>query len=87
MVNVSVALPADTQAILAGLGQAIRELRSSRRLSQEELGNQAGLHRNYVGGIERGERSPTVAAVIELALVLQVPVSEIFARAEQVADY
>jgi len=36
----------------AAFGQAVRELRRERGLSQEELGHRSGLHRNYVGGID-----------------------------------
>ena len=41
------------------LGRAVRETRARRGLSQESLGYVAGLHRNYVGAIERGEINPT----------------------------
>lgn len=40
------------------LSRAVRELRARRGLRQEALGNTAGLHRNYVGAIERGELNP-----------------------------
>ncbi len=64
------------------LGDAVFELRAMRRLSQEELGARAGLHRNYVGAIERGEINPTfrtllrVAQGLELALSASVAVYE-----------
>ncbi len=35
-------------------------------LSQQELGLKTGVHRNYVGGIERGERNPSVTAILKL---------------------
>ena len=44
---------------LHALGRALRELGARRDLSQEELGAEAGLHRNYVGALERGEINPT----------------------------
>src|SRR6202011_397 len=46
--------PAKSSDHLA-LGRALRELRVERGLSQEQLGFEAGLHRNYVGACERGE--------------------------------
>ncbi len=61
----------------ARLGRAVRELRARRGLSQEELGNRAGLHRNYVGAIERGEINPTFRVLLKLEQGLQLPLSEI----------
>lgn len=44
---------------------------------------ETGVHRNYIGGIERGERSPSVAAIITLADALRVPLADLFRQAEQ----
>ncbi|HEU4701289.1 MAG TPA: helix-turn-helix transcriptional regulator [Conexibacter sp.] len=44
------------------LGRALLELRARRGLSQEQLGADADLHRNYVGAIERGDINPTSAS-------------------------
>ena len=55
----------------------MRELRARRGLSQEELGNRSGLHRNYVGAIERGEINPTFRVLLKLEQGLQLPLSEI----------
>lgn len=51
-------------------------------MTQEDLGLATGVHRNYVGGIERGERSPTVATVAILADALGVSLGDLFMRAE-----
>lgn len=69
--------------LLVGLGKAIRELRAERGWSQEELSLRTGVHRNYIGGIERAERKPTVETVAVLANALGVKASELIARAER----
>ena len=69
--------------LLVGLGKAIRELRTERGWSQEELSLRTGVHRNYIGGIERAERKPTVETVAVLAKALGVKASELIARAER----
>lgn len=72
-----------TSNLLAGLGQAIRELRSEQGLSQERLSLDSGVHRNYIGGIERAERQPTLMTIAVLAESLGVLPSELIARAER----
>jgi len=69
--------------ILLGLGVALREVRTESRLSQEELGLRTGVHRNYIGGIERGERNPSVTTIATLADALDMRLSELFALAER----
>jgi transcriptional regulator with XRE-family HTH domain len=76
----------DRDPLLIALGEALRQLREERRLSQEALSLSTGVHRNYIGGIERGERQPTVAAVARLAQALDCRMSELFALAESVLD-
>jgi len=59
-------------------GERVRELRLARELSQEELASRAGLHRTYLGGIERGERNPALKNIAAIAEALGVPVRELF---------
>ncbi len=59
-------------------GDRVRALRTERRWSQEDLAEHAGLHRNYVGGIERGERNVGLDNIHALADALQVAVRDLF---------
>ena len=59
-------------------GKAIRALREDRGYSQEELAERAGLHRNYVGGVERGERNVALENIVKLAGALSVRTKDLF---------
>ena len=59
-------------------GRRVRELRLGLGLSQEELAERAGLHRNYVGGLERGERNVALINIGKLARALNVSPTELF---------
>lgn len=61
------------------LARNLKRLRLARGWSQEELAGQAGLHRTYVSGVERGVRNPTVAIVAALAKALGVAPAELLA--------
>ncbi len=63
-------------------GAAVRKLRLLRGLSQEELAEATGLHRTYIGGIERGERNPSLVNIVRLAAALRVSPSELVAGIE-----
>jgi transcriptional regulator with XRE-family HTH domain len=54
-------------ALQRTLGQNVRRIRLDRGLSQEELADELGVHRTYLGGVERGERNLTLQSVERLA--------------------
>ncbi len=56
----------------ASFGKHVRKLRLERGLSQEKLAELADLHRNYVGGVERGERNIALFNIVRLARALRV---------------
>ncbi len=58
--------------IRAAVGRKVRNLREKMGWSQEDLGFECGLHRNYVGGVERGERNVGVVNIGKLAEALGV---------------
>lgn len=61
-------------------GRRVRELRTERGLSQEELASIARLDRSYLGAVERGERNVTLVKIVQIARGLGVEPSELFER-------
>ena len=68
---------------LQSFGQRLRELRQGADLSQEDLAELAGLHRTYVGGIERGERNVGILNILQLAKALRLHPRELLSWNEQ----
>ena len=66
------------ETVLIKFGQRIRELRKARNLSQEQLAELTGFHRNYIGMIERGERNPALVNIEIFANTFEMSLSELF---------
>jgi len=67
-----------TRSVMSRFGARLRQLRDERGYSQEELAERAGLHRNYVGGVERGERNVALENIVKLAKALAVKPGDLF---------
>lgn len=63
----------------AAFGAAVRSLRAQMGLTQEELADRSGIDRSYIGGVERGERNPTIVVVVRIARGFGLTLSELFA--------
>ena len=70
-------------AAAEAFGQIVRRSRKRLGLSQEELAERCGLHRNAIGLIERGERSPNIETLIAIAKGLGVRPSQLVAQLER----
>lgn len=68
--------------ILEALGDAIRNRRIELKLTQEEVGDQAELHRTYVTDIENGLRNISFLTLVRLVKVLKCPLSYILVETE-----
>jgi transcriptional regulator with XRE-family HTH domain len=70
-------MDSESAKLLTQFGEAVRRSRQARGLSQEELAEQCGLHRTYVGSVERGERNIGLVNIGRLAMALGLPISEL----------
>jgi transcriptional regulator with XRE-family HTH domain len=68
----------DSESRLHWLGRRIRELRAARGWSQEDFAEVCGVHRTYVGHLERGEKNVSFGTLVRVAEALGVKLSELF---------
>lgn len=66
-----------SKSLIRTLAENIRRRRHERSLSQEELADICGLHRTYVGSVERGERNVTISSLELLARALGVSAADL----------
>lgn len=79
----NVVMARNSNSALVALGQSVRALREKMGISQEELAHQSGLHRTYVGSVERGERNVSLLNIRALADALGVQAWELLRSAEK----
>jgi transcriptional regulator with XRE-family HTH domain len=63
---------------LLQFGERVRTLRLKAGMSQEELAAKAGIHRTYIGGVERGERNLSLINVLRIADALGIEAAGLF---------
>jgi transcriptional regulator with XRE-family HTH domain len=69
---------------LIAFGKAVREARKLTGLSQDDFAAQSNIHRTYIGGIERGERNPTLTAIWRIATALKSTPEALLTRASRI---
>lgn len=67
-------------------GRVLRDLRKQAGLTQEQLGFEADLERNFISMLERGERQPTLTTLVKLAKPLRKKASQLVALVESASD-
>jgi len=67
------------------LGQALKALRSSRQMTQEEVSARTGTHPTYISDIERGARNPSWAALVKLVAGMDADMGELGAAFDGIA--
>ena len=72
--------PDPREGTAAGLGRLVMEARQARGMSQAQLAHRAGLRRELVGRIERGQANPTLVVLISLADGLGYTIEELVGR-------
>ena len=61
---------------LQQIGSRVRDFRIARRLTQAQLGDACGLHRTFIGSVERGERNAAILSLRRIAAALRVPLAD-----------
>ncbi len=64
--------------VLNKFGKEVRRLRKEKGLSQQQLADRAGLHRTYIGMIERAEKNITLLSVERITIALNVKIKDLF---------
>jgi transcriptional regulator with XRE-family HTH domain len=71
------------EQILTAFGAAVRKLRRDRGWSQEEFADRVGVHRTYMGDIERGERNVSLVNIGRIAESLGIPLAVLMAEVDR----
>jgi len=69
-----------SKTILEKFGEKVRDERLKQHLSQEELASRAGVHRTYIGMIERAEKNITLGNIEKIGKALNLPIDKLFCK-------
>jgi transcriptional regulator with XRE-family HTH domain len=75
----------DQDAVQKRLGLAVKEVRTAKAVTQEELSRRTGLHPTYISDIERGARNPSFAVLVRVADGLDIALAELGAAFDRLA--
>lgn len=70
------------QGLVESFGKVVRRLRSEQGFSQEAFAQRCGLHRTYIGIVERGEKAVTIVTADKIGQALGMTLAELFAELE-----
>lgn len=66
------------QDVLIKFGNKVKAERQKRQLSQEQFAEKAGVHRTYIGMIERAEKNITLTNIAKIAAAFEIGIEELF---------
>jgi transcriptional regulator with XRE-family HTH domain len=72
----------DPRRLQVSLGHVIRAARADLGYSQESFAYAVGIHRTYMGAVERGERNVSLRNLVRISNALRIPLSRLIAEAE-----
>lgn len=75
----------DELGFLRQIGDRVRERRVAMNLTQAQLGQQCGLHRTFIGSVERGERNVAVLSLRKIASALRTTPAILLAAGDHAA--
>ena len=71
-------MPKRAEGVSKAVGKRIRDLRKKKGWSQEQLADEAAMHRTYMWGIEQGRRNPSLRHLTRIADALEVDLAALF---------
>jgi transcriptional regulator with XRE-family HTH domain len=72
--------------VVKRFGETVRRLRSEQGFSQESFAERCGVHRTYMGIIERGEKAVTIVTAKKIARALGITLADLFGKLERKSD-